>query len=340
MMLLLDALYINNSGAKVLLDYLIEQFELSGVTIYYLLDERIKDTQPQMDLSKNKIHYLKASFVKRHLFYLKNSALFSHVFCFGNIPPSVKLKIPVYTYFHQTLYIKKSGNESLKKSILLVLKSNVLAFYKKNTNKWFVQSISVKNDLVKRFALNTDDVLVLPFYPPLSKFKNDSKLKKKNSFLFVSGGNPHKNHISLLKAFEIIYKKGFSAELHLTISDDFSVLKDYIDSLKTVGVPIINHGFVPRNKIAELYSKVEYCIYPSLRESFGLGLIEAMESNCKAIASDLPYVHAVCKPSLVFDPHSVDSIEQAIETALTKNFPDTHQLVHNQIDDLIELFQN
>jgi len=339
-MILIDAIYINNSGAKVLLDYLIEQLELSKLNVFYLLDERVKKKHPDINLSENKVHYLKASFTKRHFFYLNNVNLFKSVLCFGNIPPSIDLKKKTYTYFHQTLYLQKSGNESFKKSLLLVLKSNALQFYKKNTNKWLVQSDIVKKDLVQKFDLSFNDVLVFPFYPLLPNFKNYVKLKSRNSFLFVSDGNSHKNHINLLRSFENIYRKNLFPELHLTVSDNYPALLKDIESLSNAGYPVINHSFVSRDKIAELYQKTEYCIYPSLRESFGLGLVEAMESNVKVIASDLPYVHAVCKPSLVFDPHSVESIEHAIQTTITEKIPDTVQLVYNQIDELIALLKN
>jgi hypothetical protein len=41
-MILIDALYINNSGGKVLLDYLIEELEKTDKEVFYLLDERIQ----------------------------------------------------------------------------------------------------------------------------------------------------------------------------------------------------------------------------------------------------------------------------------------------------------
>ena len=39
-MILIDALYINNGGGKVLLDYLVEHLEVTNLPIYYLLDKQ------------------------------------------------------------------------------------------------------------------------------------------------------------------------------------------------------------------------------------------------------------------------------------------------------------
>ena len=93
-MILVDALYINSGGGKVLLDYLIQELEKTDKKIYYLLDNRIKDNIQQIK-DTNKVLYLPASFNKRHLFYKENKNLFSTVLCFGNLPPNIRLKAKV-----------------------------------------------------------------------------------------------------------------------------------------------------------------------------------------------------------------------------------------------------
>ena len=59
--------------------------------------------------------------------------------------------------------------------------------------------------------------------------------------------------------------------------------------------------------------------------------------DCKVIASDLPYVHEIVKPSLTFDPYSVESISNAILIALeTDDLPETKVLVENKLDNFID----
>ena len=41
-MILIDAIYINTGGGKILLDYLIEELEKTDKQIFYLLDKRIE----------------------------------------------------------------------------------------------------------------------------------------------------------------------------------------------------------------------------------------------------------------------------------------------------------
>ena len=103
---------------------------------------------------------------------------------------------------------------------------------------------------------------------------------------------------------------------------------------------IIFHGTLSIDEVNSLYDISEFSIYPSLAESFGLPLIEATNHNCKVIASDLTYVHEIIKPSLVFDPYSVDSISESILKAISQDLPETEVLVENKLDNFIDFIIN
>ena len=62
----------------------------------------------------------------------------------------------------------------------------------------------------------------------------------------------------------------------------------------------------------KLYSYIDYLIFPSLSESYGLPLIEARFNDVKIIASDLDFVYDVCQPFLVFDPYDTDDMYEKI----------------------------
>lgn len=335
-MLLLDAIYINNSGGKILLDYLIEEFEKKQLAVHYLLDERIRNKHPE--IIKNKVTYLEASLLKRHQFYLKNRKSFLKILCFGNLPPSIRLKAEVYTYFHQKLFLDIPKDIPFKQKVGLKIKTIIFKILKRHTDFWLVQTQAMKDDfLAKTSKLNKDEVIIIPFYPSLKKGVLDNR--KKEVFVYVSSGSPHKNHLNLLEAFRNFYDVKHVGELHLTIGDEFKELNSLISKMNATGYPIVNHGFLKRDSLSEIYSKAAFSIYPSLSESFGLGIIEAIENGCDIIGSDLPYTYAVCKPSLVFNPTNVESIVKAFQIAIEKHPQSTEQLVFNEIDTLINLLQ-
>lgn len=335
-MLLIDSLYINNGGGKILLDYLVQEIEKNKLDVFYLFDERCKDSYIEIPVDR-KI-YLKPSVIERYKFYKKNRINFSKVLCFGNLPPSLKLKAEVYTYFQQKLFLEIPKEISTKQKVVFQIKSLLFKILRKNTDFWIVQTKVMKDIfLAKTSKMNKEKVLVIPFYPSLKKGTIENR--KKNTFVYVSSGSPHKNHFNVLEAFATFYDDKKTGELHLTVGNEFKKLNNLVSKMMSEGYPVINHGFVPRDLLTTIYCKAAFSIYPSLSESFGLGIIEAIENQCDIIGSDLSYTYAVCKPSLVFDPTKIESIAMAFQSAIEKNIQPTEQLVFNEIDKLIYLLQ-
>ena len=335
MMLLLDAVFINNGGGKVLLDYLITCLEKSNIEITYLLDERILNKHPP--IVGNEVYYLKAGLFNRHLFYKKHGEKYKKVFCFGNQPPTIRLSAQVYTYFQQVIFLNIPQEFSLKEKMKFLAKSFVLKYFKNNTDYWFVQSGILKGRLVSKFHLDSNNVKVLPFYPPLENINKVAR--RKLTYLYVSGASAHKNHVRLIEAFCEFYKRHKVGILILTVPKHFAQVWELINQKKSEGYPIENLGFVRRDELATFYQSSEFVIFPSLTESFGLGLVEAIENDCKIIGADLPYTYAVCKPSITFDPLDINSILLALENSLSNNIRATEQILHNKIGELLEILK-
>ena len=68
---------------------------------------------------------------------------------------------------------------------------------KKNSDSWFVQTKIIKERLSKKYLIDNKHINIKPFYPPLNQH-DKSKPKNKNTFIYVSNGTPHKNHIKLI----------------------------------------------------------------------------------------------------------------------------------------------
>lgn len=334
-MVLIDSLYINNSGGKVLLDYLVEKLEDSGANIFYLFDARCASDFRY--IPDNRKFFLRATLKSRRNFYKTHKAVFSKVLCFGNIPPPVRLKIPVYTYFHNVSLLHQPQNYSLKEKYLKKLKLFAIQFFNSTDNIFIVQSLTVQKLLAEKFKNNS--VLVLPFFREKKSPDRGAIKKSTSSFVYVSNGNTHKNHEKLLDAWELLANNNLYPELHLTVTDNYKHLISRIGLLKGRGLNIINHGFCDPIK---LYKSSKFLIYPSLAESFGLGLIEAIDYGCEVIASDLDYVYEICEPFSVFNPESSADIAQKVQCAISsidKTYRTT-PVIKNQIKEIIELLKD
>ena len=331
---LVDAIYINNSGGKVLLDYLINSIVKKKLTdhFYFLLDQRAEYTY------LNEINYelSEPSMMFRFKFYLKNKNKFNKVLCFANIPPLVSLKrVEVFTYFHNVLLLNLPENYSLKNKIKSLVRRSLFFLLKRNTNYWVVQSDNVKTFLNERANICKKRTLIYPFFS-LDKYDVSKKKFLKNSFIYPSTGAIHKNHLVLLYAWERLFDQGFKPKLSMTIKFPTLELETEIERLKIKGLDIVNLGEMKFDDLKEMYKKNEYLVFPSLFESFGLPMIEAINYGCKVIASNLPYVHEIISPSAVFNPRDEKSIEKSIIKCMNNKLPESEILVKNKINEMID----
>jgi glycosyltransferase involved in cell wall biosynthesis len=308
-MILLDALHVNNSGGKVLLDYLIAELHASGREVFYLLDERVAGSYPF--LPAGQALYLPAGLLARYRFYRQQRGRFRAVLCFGNLPPPLRQSCPVYTYFHNVLYLDfPAGGMGLKRAVFY-LKTAYLKALLGHTTEWWVQTEEVKALLCRRLGVAEERVQVYPFYPGFSA-PAVAVAREPQSFLYVSDANPHKNHARLLEAFALVQREYPTARLYLTVGPAYPAILRQLESLAQQGLPVVNLGLIGREALQAEYARRACLVYPSLRESFGLGLLEAAAMGMPILGADLPYTHAVIEPTAVFDPLDVVSMAGAM----------------------------
>jgi hypothetical protein len=72
-------------------------------------------------------------------------------------------------------------------------------------------------------------------------------------------------------------------------------------------------------------------------ESFGLPLIESVDSGMKVLAPDLPYVYDVIRPSLTFDPWDKPSIAGAVLMAMKDTIPFPEVVTKNEVNKMIAM---
>lgn len=331
-MILLDSLYINNSGGLRLLEYLIDELQGRNVKFHLIADSRCKglfDSLPSVE-------YYDASLKIRKKIYSQDLTNYSAVLCFGNIPPLKKLSIPVYTYFHNINLLTLAETHSLKVKAVSWLKREVFKHYKKNTDYWLVQTSNTAKELIDHLGESPERVKLMPFYELPDGVSEIAKQPHGDDYVFVAIDVPGKSHKELIEAWGILYKKGVDKTLHLTVQND-SPLVEKIKEAQNEGVKIVNHGVIPFSEVFELYKQSKAIIYPSHNESLGLGVVEAITAGCDVIGSDLPFLHSICKPSGVFNPYSAESIAEAVLAYEKGDSRNSELTIYNHINELINL---
>lgn len=333
--LLIDSLYINESGGLRLLQYLVRELRRHDVDFYLLADSRCSGIFDDV----SSVEYMDASLLNRARWYQRDMSRFSSVLCFGNIPSPKKLGIPVYTYFHNINLLTLSEAKTIITWLKSWLKREVFRCYKKNTDYWLAQTSNTANELVAHLRERQDRVRLLPFYDLPQGLKQLKAEKHGQDFVYISTYVPGKGHEELVAAWRLLHERGIDVKLHLTVPFD-RPFAEVIDGVKRDGVLIENHGLIPFEQIIDVYKQSRAIVYPSHNESLGLGIVEAVTAGCDVLGSDLPFLHAICKPSGVFDPFSPESIAAAVAEYMQTNSIRSELLIENQIENMIALIRN
>lgn len=333
-MLLIDAIYINNSGGLHLLELLVKELQQRSIDFHLLADDRCVVRFDGLA----SVEYLHASMRNRMLWYKRNNLnQYGCVFCFGNIPTPIKMGVPVYTYFHNINLLTLAEARTAKEKLTMWAKRQVFRHYKTNTDCWIVQTTNTAAELKRHLKEPDERVKIMPFYDLPKELCLQKDEAHGDDYVYVSNYTGAKGHEELLEAWRILHQRGIDKTLHLTVPKSATQFVNRITQAQQEGVKVVNHGFVPFEEVLELYKKSKAIVYPSHNESLGLGIIEAITAGCDVIGSDLPFIHSICKPSMVFIPYSAESIADAIMKYEGETTTRSSLLINNKIDELIGL---
>ena len=137
-----------------------------------------------------------------------------------------------------------------------------------------------------------------------------------DQFIFFLGNtDPKKNVVGVLKAISMLKAKGAlpCKLLMLDINREYlSQIASQIGDLSILN-DIIFTGYVPNMDLPAIYSQATLFLYPSLRESFGIPLLEAMKCEVPVITSNTSSMpEIVGSAALLVDPLNPEEIANAI----------------------------
>jgi glycosyltransferase involved in cell wall biosynthesis len=187
--------------------------------------------------------------------------------------------------------------------------------------KYIAVSESTKKDAMRFWGLQADRVVVIhhgPFIAPKAPRKDFGS----NKILIVSDISPRKNHLRLIKAFELVQKRSqnplelvIAGYMRTAIPELETILQDV--KVRNKNSKITFAGYLPDAEILALYEQADVFVYPSLYEGFGLPVLEAMACGCPVIASNVSSLpEVVGEAALLVDPYDVEALAHAMLTVL------------------------
>ncbi len=252
------------------------------------------------------------------------------IHCTSNTAP-LQTDIPLVLTLHDVIYMEKSpfAGGSLYQKFGNVYRRMVVPRIIKHAKSIITVSEYEKGIIAKQFPDISDKIEVVYngkseyFHSNYTESEIEAVNKKYNlpyEFIFFLGNtDPKKNLKRVIEAY-ISYCKNAENPQKLVIADySRSSLDDILSRLnaKEYANQFVLPGYILNKELPLIYNKAQLFLYPSLRESFGIPIIEAMACGVPVITSDVASMPEVSGgAALLVDPKDASSIADAIKKVI------------------------
>lgn len=246
--------------------------------------------------------------------------------CTSNTAP-LRLNIPLVLTLHDIIYLEKihfDQGTTYQKFGNIYRKWNVPRIAGKAAKILTVSDFERKR-IIEHFGFPADRVVTVyngagNHFQKVTRedLLKDARVKYNlpDHFLFFLGNtDPKKNVIGVLRALSLLRKAG-KLPCPLLMLD---INRDYLNNLADeIGDrDLLNHihfsGYVPNTELPAIYSQAELFLYPSLRESFGIPIVEAMKCGVPVITSNTSSMpEIVGDAGVLCDPFQPETLANAI----------------------------
>ncbi|MDP5093350.1 MAG: glycosyltransferase family 4 protein [Polaribacter sp.] len=251
--------------------------------------------------------------------------------CTSNTAPFFT-DIPLITILHDIIYMESSYLKILKSSASAyqkfgnIYRKLVVPRVVKKSKKVITVSHFEKNRIGEFFGIKGDKKLDAIYNGVSEHFKpitnNEELLRVKNKyhlpdkfFFFLGNTDPKKNTKGTLKAFSDFLKQSNSDYKLVMLDYDKIELNKLLLEINDVNLinQIVLTGYVVNTDLPAIYSQCAVFLYPSLRESFGIPMLEAMSCNVPVITSNTSSMPEVAADAAhIIDPFQSEEITAGI----------------------------
>ncbi len=250
--------------------------------------------------------------------------------CTSNTAP-VYCSTPLIVTLHDIIYLE--GRNLLSKGFTMyqrignLYRRKVVPIALKNSRKIITVS-GYEQEIIRNFFNWPDDghlkVVyngVNDYFKPIYDDQILSDVKKRyllpdHYFFFLGNTDPKKNTMNVLKAYAGYIKRNGPTHKLVMVDYEQEALALLLDKISTPELVNQIHltGYVVNSDLPAIYNQSDLFLYPSLRESFGIPILEAMACGIPVITSTTSSMPEVAgDAALMVDPYNPDEIAMAIE---------------------------
>jgi glycosyltransferase involved in cell wall biosynthesis len=174
--------------------------------------------------------------------------------------------------------------------------------------------VAIYNGVGKHFRIINDK-------KQLAQAKEKYQLPDKYIF-FLGNTDPKKNTKGVLQAYgNFVKKEGHNIKL-LMLDFDNNELRKILQEIEQPELINDIHlaGYVPNSDLPAIYNLATLFLYPSLRESFGIPILEAMACGTPVVTSNTSSMPEIAQDAaFIVNPYKPNEITNAIITILNDN---------------------
>jgi len=216
-----------------------------------------------------------------------------------------------------------------------------LAYMKQQIHRGFIASRAVvvqtkdmRDRIIHDFRLKPEEKIHIipsgcrtPAKNPIirEKIKQQIQGTSHPRLIFISFPWKHKNFINLILALPEIIRHFPQASLLLTLDENekseyfANEIVKIRAAAQQAGVEknIVMLGVLPGDEVDYALAQSDMLVFPSMAESFGLGIVEAMAAHIPVAIADLPYARDVAgDAACYFDPKNPAAIAASVVALL------------------------
>ncbi|GAB2799978.1 glycosyltransferase family 1 protein [Rhabdobacter roseus] len=250
--------------------------------------------------------------------------------CTANTAP-LFLKVPLLLTLHDVIFLEKSSQpntRTLYQRLGVLYRRWVVPRVVERCQKIITVSGYEKKHILERLSLRADQVEVV--YNGVSErfFEKPSAVELRAArkrhqlperYLFFFGNtDPKKNMVNVVKAFGLLAPE--MPDLYLVVADTSTrTMKRLLEKIgqERLMERIVVTNYLSADQLPAVYAQATVFLYPSLRESFGLPLLESMACGIPVVTSSVSALPEVAGQAAFYtNPTDPASIKETLKRAL------------------------
>lgn len=218
-----------------------------------------------------------------------NNAYQVHPWKVSRYHPGSRIRVALLRWFFR---------RSLRRSDAVIVQTPAMGEYVRGINgapaKLYVAPKAVEQER---------DIRREPLPQPIARMLESGLGRGAFTFLYVSTWMRHKNHITVLRAFSELARRGNPVRLVLTVTEQEILATGWAGSAALLASGhVVATGWIEKAYLRSLYEACDGCLMPSHLESLSSAHLEAMQWGRPQITADLPYARDLCGPAALYVP--------------------------------------